>query len=150
MKILDFGLSKLVEAPGDDERADPTQPTMTAAQLTGTGMLLGTIGYMAPEEVRGQPVDPRTDIFALGVVICEMLTGAAPFRRETSAETLTAILKDDPPGLPPAVPTAVDRIIRRCLEKRPEDRFHSAHDLNRERSRFVRRSDLRSTPTRIA
>ncbi|HLG56823.1 MAG TPA: protein kinase [Vicinamibacterales bacterium] len=129
VKILDFGISKLVHVDGD-ERADPTQPTMTAAQLTGTGMLLGTVGYMAPEQVRGQPVDPRTDIFALGVVVCEMLTGAAPFRRETSAETLTAILKDDPPGLPPAVPTAVDRVIRRCLEKRPEDRFYSAHDLS--------------------
>jgi len=130
VKILDFGLSKLVHVDEDDARADPTEPTMTATQLTGTGMLLGTVGYMAPEQVRGQPVDPRTDIFALGVVICEMLTGAAPFRRETSAETLAAILKDDPPGLPPAVPTAVDRVIRRCLEKRPEDRFHSAHDLS--------------------
>jgi serine/threonine protein kinase len=69
VKILDFGLSKLFQAAEVD--ADPTQPTMPAAQLTGTGMLLGTIGYMAPEQVRGQPVDPRTDIFALGVVICE-------------------------------------------------------------------------------
>jgi hypothetical protein len=130
VKILDFGLAKLVHVDEDDERADPTQPTLTAAQLTGIGMLLGTVGYMAPEQVRGQPVDSRTDIFALGIVICEMLTGAAPFRRETSAETMTAILKDDPPGLPPAVPAAADRIIRRCLEKRPEDRFHSAHDLS--------------------
>jgi eukaryotic-like serine/threonine-protein kinase len=130
VKILDFGISKLVQADDSAAPADPAQATVTAAQLTGAGMLLGTVGYMAPEQVRGQPVDARTDIFALGVVICEMLTGTAPFRRETSAETLTAILKEDPPGLPPAVPTAVDRVIRRCLEKRPEDRFYSAHDLS--------------------
>lgn len=93
-------------------------------------MLLGTVGYMAPEQVRGEPVDPRTDIFALGIVIYEMLVGTAPFQRDTSAETLTAILKDDPPGQPTSVPPALDRLLRRCLEKRPDDRVHSAHDLS--------------------
>jgi hypothetical protein len=120
IKILDFGLAKLVTSPTCDELTDAR---------TQSGMVLGTVGYMAPEQVRGQPAGPPADIFALGIVIYEMLAGTAPYRRETAAETLTAILKDDPVSLPSTVPPAVDRVVRRCLEKRPEDRFRSAHDL---------------------
>ena len=90
---------------------------------------MGTVGYMAPEQVRGEPIDHRADIFALGVVLHEMLSGTRPFQRDTTPETLTAILKDDPPDLPPSVTPALERVVRRCLEKRREDRFHSAHDL---------------------
>ena len=123
VKILDFGLAKLVPDPGADG------PTASVEALTKTGIVLGTVGYMAPEQVRSGAVDHRADIFALGVVMYEMLSGVQPFRRPTTAETLTAILKDDPPAQAPVVPRRLDRLVRRCLEKRPHDRFHSAHDL---------------------
>ena len=123
VKILDFGLAKLLRDAGADGS------TASAEALTNTGIVLGTLGYMAPEQVRNEAVDHRADIFALGVVMYEMLSGVQPFRRPTTAETLTAILRDDPPAQPPAVPRRLDRIVRRCLEKRPHDRFHSAHDL---------------------
>jgi WD40 repeat protein len=119
VKILDFGVAKLVGAAQAETRTT----------ITGTGVVVGTAGYMAPEQVRADPVDPRTDIFALGLVMHEMLSGARPFQRDTTAETLAAILNDDAPELPPSVTPSVARIVGRCLEKRPEDRFHSAHDL---------------------
>ena len=90
---------------------------------------MGTVGYMAPEQIRAEPIDHRVDIFALGVVLDEMLAGARPFRRDTAPETLTAILNDDAPELPSTVSPALARVVHRCLEKRREDRFHSAHDL---------------------
>jgi len=124
VKILDFGLAKLVKPARDNE------VTATMAERTESGVVLGTVGYMAPEQVRGLAVDARADIFALGIVLHEMLAGAAPFERDTAAESLTAILKEDPPALPRSVAPAIDRIVRRCLEKRPEERFHSAHDLS--------------------
>ncbi len=122
VKILDFGVAKLVQAAENDAAT-------VAASLTGAGVVVGTVGYMAPEQVRGEAVDHRADIFALGVVMHELLSGARPFQRDTHPETLTAILKNDPADLPPGVPPAVARVVSRCLEKRPEDRFHSAHDL---------------------
>ena len=94
---------------------------------------MGTASYMAPEQVRGEAADPRTDIFAFGAVLYEMLSGARAFRRDTPAETMTAVLKDDPPELSgPVRPVspALERIIRRCLEKNPEQRFQSARDLS--------------------
>ena len=123
LKILDFGVAKLTRAPGDDEL------TTVVGARTDPGAVVGTVGYMAPEQVRGEPVDHRADIFALGLVLHEMLSGERPFRRETTAETMTAILRDDTPDLPPGASPGVDRVVRRCLEKRREDRFHSAHDL---------------------
>jgi serine/threonine protein kinase len=123
VKILDFGVAKLTRAPEADD------PTVVADALTGEGVAVGTVGYMAPEQVRGDSIDQRADIFALGLVTHEMLSGAQPFRRDTAPETLTAILKDDPPDLPVAVTPALANVVRRCLEKRPDDRFHSAHDL---------------------
>ncbi len=93
---------------------------------------MGTAGYMSPEQVRGQPVDHRTDIFAFGAILYEMLAGKRAFHRGTSAETMTAILNDDPPSISQIVQTAplgLQRVIHRCLEKNPEQRFHSASDL---------------------
>jgi Tol biopolymer transport system component len=131
VKILDFGLAKLrpervgavTPAPGD---------VTTALSGTTPGMVLGTTGYMSPEQVRGEAADQRTDIFAFGVVLYEMISGKKAFARDSVADTLSAILEQEPPDLSaighPVAP-AVDRIVRRCLEKRPEDRFHSAHDL---------------------
>ncbi|HYM10255.1 MAG TPA: serine/threonine-protein kinase, partial [Bryobacterales bacterium] len=123
VKILDFGLAKLVhpEASGDTATNAPT-----VAAETEPGVVLGTVGYMSPEQVRGRPADPRSDIFGFGAILCEMLTGKAAFRRETAAESMTAILKEDPP---PLDSPALDRIARRCLEKNPLERFQSASDL---------------------
>ena len=127
IKILDFGLAK--QSPSPSRR--PDDATVTSAD-TAAGMVMGTAGYMAPEQVRGQAVDPRTDIFAFGAVLYEMLSGVRAFRRDTAAETMTAVLKDDPPELSNhanSISPALDRIVRRCLEKNPEQRFQSARDL---------------------
>jgi Tol biopolymer transport system component len=131
IKILDFGLAKLVESPGGG--AEPDGITRTSSSHTAAGVVMGTASYMAPEQVRGQVADPRTDIFAFGAVLYEMLSGRRAFRRDTPAETMTAVLKEDPPELSDATHTispALDRIIRRCLEKNPEQRFQSARDLS--------------------
>ena len=95
-------------------------------------MVMGTVGYMSPEQVRGKPVDHRTDIFAFGAILYEMLAGKRAFQRDTSAETMTAILNDDRPALRRLcrhAPPGLQRVVHRCLEKNPEQRFHSASDL---------------------
>jgi eukaryotic-like serine/threonine-protein kinase len=128
VKILDFGLAKL--AP-DARGAKGDGLTLTSSP-TEAGMVLGTAGYMAPEQVRGATIDSRTDIFAFGAVLYEMICGQRAFRRDTAAETMTAILKEDPPELGEMdhpVSPGLERIIRRCLEKQPEQRFQSAKDL---------------------
>jgi len=125
LKILDFGIAKLTAPPGKEG------PTFEMA-ATEPGMVLGTVGYMSPEQVRGEPVDARSDIFSLGTIFFEMLTGARAFRRNSAIGTLSAILKEDPPeiaDLSPNVPPAVERLVRRCLEKDREQRFQSARDL---------------------
>jgi Tol biopolymer transport system component len=127
IKILDFGLAKLVRAG-----ADSGEMTLTSAR-TAAGVVMGTASYMAPEQVRGEAADARTDIFAFGAVLHEMLSGARAFRRETAAETMTAVLKDDPPELTSSgrtISPPLERIVRRCLEKSPEQRFQSARDLS--------------------
>jgi eukaryotic-like serine/threonine-protein kinase len=127
IKILDFGLAKLVKPEGSDHEGATVE-----AEPTSVGAVLGTAGYMSPEQVRGEPADARSDIFALGTILYEMLSGQRAFRRDTSAETMTAILKEDPPDLAELtkpVPPAVDRIVRRCLEKKPLQRFQSVRDL---------------------
>ena len=127
VKILDFGLAKLTQRqPGSAERDE----TLTAG--TDPGLVMGTAGYMSPEQVRGKAVDHRTDIFAFGAILYEMLTGTRAFHRSTSAETMTAILNDDPPALSQIVqttPPGLQRVVHRCLEKNPEQRFRSASDL---------------------
>ena len=124
IKILDFGIAKLTRAGGDG-------PTFQMA-ATEPGMVLGTVGYMSPEQVRGETVDQRSDIFAFGAILYEMLTGSRAFKRNSSIETLSAILKEEPPDLAdvaPNVPQSLDRLVRRCLEKDREHRFQSAQDL---------------------
>lgn len=127
VKILDFGLAKLA-ASG---QASGSMATMTGA-ATEPGKVLGTVGYMAPEQVRGATVDTRADIFSFGAVLHEMVSGQQPFRRDSAAETMTAILKEEPPELSEMaqpVSPGMQRIIARCLEKKPEQRFQSAKDL---------------------
>ncbi len=132
IKILDFGLAKLAQKAG----AESDEMTLTSAN-TAAGVVMGTASYMAPEQVRGEAADPRTDIFAFGAVLYEMLFGERAFRRDTAAETMTAVLKDDPRDLSAQpsdtarpVSPALERIVRRCLEKSPEQRFQSARDLS--------------------
>jgi Tol biopolymer transport system component len=129
VKILDFGLAKLAPNPAG---ANPELAGTLTGAATEAGVVMGTAGYMAPEQVRGAAVDSRTDIFAFGAVLYEMVSGRRAFRRDTAAETMTAILKEDPPelgGMAHPVSPGVERIVRRCLEKRPEQRFQSAKDL---------------------
>ncbi len=128
IKTLDFGLAKLAQKPG----ADSDEVTLTSSH-TAAGVVMGTASYMAPEQVRGEVADPRTDIFAFGAVLYEMLSGVRAFRRDTAAETMTAVLKDDPPELSDPgrlVSSTLERIVRRCLEKSLEQRFQSARDLS--------------------
>lgn len=123
-KILDFGLAREVEH-------DRSGQTMTR-EGTAPGVIMGTSGYMSPEQVRGAAVDSRSDVFALGVVLFEMLTGTRAFRRDSTAETMSAILSDDPAGVSSIraeVSPAIDRIVQHCLEKRPSERFQSARDV---------------------
>jgi len=123
-KILDFGLAR--------QMPSPSGASETLAAATGEGIVMGTVGYMAPEQVRGQPIDARADVFAFGCVLFEMLTGQRAFRRDTAAETMTAILRDDPPELTQLraeLAPSLDRIVRHCLEKSPAERFETARDL---------------------
>ena len=121
VKILDFGLAKLTAAPG----AEP--PVSTERLETSPGLIVGTIGYLAPEQLRGERADHRADIFAFGVILYEMLSGARPFERPSPSEIIAAILKEEPAAL--TGPTGLVRIVRRCLEKDPEQRFQSVRDL---------------------
>jgi Tol biopolymer transport system component len=128
VKILDFGLAKLTQA-ADAAGGDGLTVTSSPTQA---GVVMGTAGYMSPEQVRGEAIDNRTDIFAFGSVLYEMLSGQRAFRRDTAPETMTAILKEEPPDWTTdskLVSPSLERIIRRCLEKQPEQRFQSARDL---------------------
>lgn len=127
VKILDFGLAKLTAPATASERT-----VSAAAEGTEPGMVMGTVGYMSPEQVRGEKADHRSDIFALGAILYEMLTGQRAFRKATSAETMSAILNEDPAAVSqilPTTPPALQKIVHRCLEKNPEQRFQSASDL---------------------
>jgi serine/threonine protein kinase/Tfp pilus assembly protein PilF len=128
VKILDFGLAKLTEPKA---RFAATTEAPTAAAATEAGVVLGTLNYMAPEQVRGEPADARSDIFSFGVVLYEMLAGRSPFARPSGAETISAILTEDPRDLASAdgVAPGFDRVVRHCFEKDPERRFQSARDL---------------------
>lgn len=124
IKILDFGLAKLLPVPSNV--SDVTR----IRHDTEPGLLLGTVTYMAPEQVRGQSADARSDLFALGAILYEMVTGRRAFARDTPADTMTAVLFEDPPELAGvAVPPGLGRIVRHCLEKLPDQRFQSARDL---------------------
>ncbi|HEX7614334.1 MAG TPA: serine/threonine-protein kinase, partial [Thermoanaerobaculia bacterium] len=128
VKILDFGVAKLLpsfEASG----VDTETPTATATQ---PGTAVGTVAYMSPEQIRGQPVDARTDLFSLGVVLYEMLSGKRPFQRDTPADTMSAILREEPPvlrGAGQGIPPVLDKIVRHCLEKDVSVRTQTAREL---------------------
>ncbi|MGH9365121.1 MAG: protein kinase domain-containing protein, partial [Thermoanaerobaculia bacterium] len=128
LKILDFGLAKLTH---QEEGSQATSlPTATAG--TEPGVVLGTLGYMAPEQVRGKQADARSDIFSFGAILYEMLSGRRAFHGDSAADTMSAILKEDPPDLSPtnqSISPGLERIVRHCLEKSPERRFQSARDL---------------------
>jgi eukaryotic-like serine/threonine-protein kinase len=127
VKILDFGLAKLARQEGV-----PATDAATLVSQTEPGVVMGTVGYMSPEQVRGQTADHRSDLFSFGAILYEMLSGRRAFRGETSVETMSAILKEDPPELTEtnrSVPPALERIVRHCLEKNPEERFQSARDV---------------------
>ena len=128
VKILDFGLAKLTRPETTGAGADA--PTMQA--VTEPGLIMGTVGYMSPEQVRGKAADHRSDIFAFGSILYEMLSGERAFRGETAADTMSAILKEEPPELSETarnVPPGLERIVRHCLEKNPAERFQSTGDL---------------------
>ncbi|HKY45094.1 MAG TPA: protein kinase [Pyrinomonadaceae bacterium] len=128
VKILDFGLAKLTQMDGNQAQTDiPTRRVDT-----DPGVVMGTVGYMSPEQLKGRAVDQRSDIFSFGAILYEMLSGRRAFHRESTAETMSAILREDPPDLSETnerISPALERIVNHCLEKTPEGRFHSASDL---------------------
>ena len=134
VKILDFGLAKLLpphEPQGLSEAATVTHPGLA----TDAGVVLGTVGYMSPEQASGRSVDFRSDQFSLGAILYEMATGKRAFRRTTAVETLSAIIRDEPPpiaSLSPGVPAELRRITERCLAKEAQDRYASTRDLARD------------------
>lgn len=128
VKILDFGLAKLSQPDPNRQLSGPTAP----ASDTEPGTVMGTVGYMSPEQVRGQEVDHRSDLFSLGTILYEMLTGRRAFQKTSPADTMSAILNEEPPTVSqvaPNIPPALQRTVHRCLEKSPEQRFQSASDL---------------------
>jgi eukaryotic-like serine/threonine-protein kinase len=127
VKILDFGLAKLTRP----EESDISGETPTVQLATDPGIVMGTVGYMSPEQVRGKAADQRSDIFAFGAILYEMLSGKRAFHGDSPADTMSAILKEEPPELSESarnVPPALERIVRHCLEKNPAQRFQSASD----------------------
>jgi serine/threonine-protein kinase len=131
VKILDFGLAKLTD-PGPITQDDNTR-TIADAPLTVEGSIIGTVSYMSPEQAQGQKVDTRSDIFSLGVVLYEMITGSRAFQGDTAVATLTAILRDDPRSISevaPDIPPRLADVVTRCLRKVPDDRFQTMRDVH--------------------
>jgi len=128
VKILDFGLAKLTHTEAGPEVT--SLPTATGG--TEPGVVMGTLGYMSPEQVKGKPADARSDIFSFGAILYEMLSGKRAFHGDSAAETISAILREEPPDLSvtnQSISPGLERIVRHCIEKNPEQRFHSAHDV---------------------
>jgi serine/threonine protein kinase/Tol biopolymer transport system component len=155
VKILDFGLAKLTQADG---AVGPQTNLPTAPPATEPGVVMGTLGYMSPEQVKGKAADARSDIFAFGAILYEMLSGVRAFHRESAAETMSAIMREEPPDLSAtnkSVQPGLERVVRHCLEKNPEERFHSAHDLAFDLESLSGASaprptvDTRTTPLRV-
>jgi Tol biopolymer transport system component len=143
VKVLDFGLAKVASAPSPEDDGKMSVSTALAGPATRVGTLLGTLPYMSPEQARGHAVDKRTDVWAFGCIVYEMLTGRPAFRGETTADLLAAILEHDPDWrrIPPATPPAVSRLLRRCLEKDPRLRIRDIGDA---------RADLAEIPATAA
>ena len=128
VKILDFGLAKLREPSTNIHGSEDA----TRRAMTDPGVVMGTVGYMSPEQVRGQMTDHRSDIFSFGLILYEMITGRRAFQEESLAETMSAIVKEEPPEMTesnPNISPSLERIVRRCLEKKPDRRFQSTSDL---------------------
>src|SRR5688572_19193976 len=128
LKILDFGLAKLTQLDGNQAQTD----VPTKRVDTNPGVVMGTVGYMSPEQLKGRPVDQRSDIFSFGAILYEMLSGRRAFHGESPAEAMSAILKEDPPELSDTnktVSPSLERLVNYCLEKNPQARFHSARDV---------------------
>jgi len=143
VKVLDFGLAKDVRA------ANPGDATLTSASQTQVGVVMGTPAYMSPEQTSGRPLDHRTDIFSLGVVLYEMAAGRRPFEGTSSAELVSAILRDTPPPVTdvrPDLPSDLARIIRRCLEKDPRHRVQTARDVSNEFRDLARQTSQKLAP----
>ncbi|HSB10874.1 MAG TPA: protein kinase [Blastocatellia bacterium] len=143
VKILDFGLAKL-RARASEAGSDSNVQTQKV--MTDPGVVMGTVGYMSPEQVRGQNIDHRTDIFSFGLILYEMLAGRRAFTSDSAIEVMNAILKEQPPELSETnskINPALEQIVRRCIEKKPEMRFHSAHDLGFALSTLTAPSDSR-------
>jgi eukaryotic-like serine/threonine-protein kinase len=146
VKILDFGLAKVTKP--ESEGASGSE---SVTETVGTkGMVLGTVAYMSPEQIRGLPADRRSDVFSFGVMLYELLVGTRPFKADTPVDTMTAILTKDPFETPPAsarvVPPVIARVVRHCLEKKPEERFQSARDVLFALETF---SDLSEAPASV-
>ncbi len=144
VKVLDFGLAK------DVRGADLGDATLTSASHTEAGVVMGTRAYMSPEQTSGRPLDHRTDIFSLGVVLHEMATGRRPFAGNSSAELVSAILRDTPPPVTDVrsdLPSDLARIIRRCLEKDPRHRVQTARDVSNEFRDLARQTSQKVAPT---
>src|SRR5262245_52892084 len=149
VKLLDFGLAKLRGGAAPIAMTTIEGATTTGIPSTATGTILGTVHYMAPEQVEGREADARSDIWALGVVIYEMATGGRPFEGTSGASLIGAILKDAPTPISarqPLTPAALDHLVERCLDKDPDERWQSAGDIRRELSWMARSSDSRAIP----
>jgi len=134
VKVLDFGLAKAVEAPGDATVQATAAPTVTSPAMTARGVILGTAAYMSPEQAKGRPADRRSDVWALGVVLYEMLAGRRPFRADDVADTLAAVLRAEPAWteLPAGTPAGLQRLLRRCLQKDARRRWQHIGDVRLE------------------
>jgi serine/threonine protein kinase len=147
-KLLDFGLAKLFDAPGDDAKADAEGLSRTITKVPGRtipGTIMGTISYMSPEQARGQKLDGRSDLFSLGIVLYEMVTGELPFKGDSPLDTMHSIAYDEPRPVTVVrknLPPHVHRIVTGCLRKRPEDRYLNAHALSADLKRL--KHDLES------
>jgi eukaryotic-like serine/threonine-protein kinase len=152
VKILDFGLAKLTRPQVPGSALTEAPPTLFDAQ-TESGVIMGTVGYMSPEQVRGERVDHRSDIFSFGAILYEMLGGERAFQGSSGVETMNAILKEDPPELSkvnPEVSPALVRLVNHCLEKNPEERFQSVRDLAFDLEALALGSGARAKPQALA
>ncbi|HXV78174.1 MAG TPA: protein kinase, partial [Candidatus Polarisedimenticolaceae bacterium] len=148
VNILDFGLAKLYGAPGEDARDGSGLQTISTS-VTRDGRILGTVQYMSPEQARGVELDARSDVFSLGIVLYELVTGQLPFHGETITDTLTSILRDEQPPIAlfnPQVPVELERILRRCLEKDPSARYQDASQVLADLRKLKRMSDSQPVP----